>query len=172
MDSMSAEEKTRSHIAKVQQYLAVFAALVLERARAHDHTKLEEPEKSAFEACTHKLSGLTYGSAEYKESLKELGPALAHHYSCNSHHPEFHEHGVNDMNLVDVVEMFCDWLAACQRHDTGSIEKSIIHNEERFNISHQLSTIMLNTTPIGDDEAIIKAIDLINNIPQVQDDCK
>lgn len=52
---------------------------------------------------------------------------------------------VDGMTLLDLVEMFCDWKAATERHADGSIVKSIQHNKGRFNISPQLVSILENT---------------------------
>ena len=49
------------------------------------------------------------------------------------------------MNLIDIVEMLVDWKAASERHDNGNIVKSIIHNVERFHLTEQLGSILLNT---------------------------
>jgi hypothetical protein len=47
--------------------------------------------------------------------------------------------------LLDLVEMFCDWKAATERHADGSIEKSIEHNRVRFALGEQLTQILINT---------------------------
>jgi len=57
---------------------------------------------------------------------------------------------VSSMNLVDVVEMFCDWFASSQRHADGNILKSIEHNKDRFGMNEQLSTILENTADLFD----------------------
>lgn len=81
---------TLKHIRRVQELL-IDAGLNLNwRGIVHDESKLEEPEKGMFDRATERLRGLTYGSDEYKASLKDLGPALRHHYLHNSHHPEHH----------------------------------------------------------------------------------
>ncbi len=49
------------------------------------------------------------------------------------------------MSLFDLIEMLCDWKAAGERHADGSIEMSLGHNRERFNISPQLHSILENT---------------------------
>jgi len=49
------------------------------------------------------------------------------------------------MNLLDLIEMLCDWKAAGERHDNGSIQRSLDHNRERFKISPQLHEILLRT---------------------------
>lgn len=53
--------------------------------------------------------------------------------------------GVNGMSLLDVLEMLVDWKAAGERHNDGSIERSLEVNRERFKISPQLQSILENT---------------------------
>ena len=64
------------------------------------------------------------------------------------HHPECHKNGINDMNLLDLIEMFCDWKAASERHNDGNIRKSIEINGKRFNMSDQLVKIFENSVEI------------------------
>jgi hypothetical protein len=52
---------------------------------------------------------------------------------------------VDGMTLLDLVEMFCDWKAATERHADGSIEKSIQHNKGRFKLTDQLASILENS---------------------------
>ena len=49
------------------------------------------------------------------------------------------------MNLMDLIELICDWRAAADRHADGDISESIKKNIERFNISPQLASILDNT---------------------------
>jgi hypothetical protein len=116
-----------------------------DRGFLHDQSKLGPQEKPLFDSVTGKLKGLTYGSEEYKTSLKDLGPALAHHYAHNSHHPEHYPNGVDGMSLLDVIEMLCDWKAAGERHADGSMARSLAINRTRFQISDQLYAILENT---------------------------
>lgn len=60
------------------------------------------------------------------------------------------ESSVGNMNLLDLVEMFCDWKAATMRHDDGNLRKSIAHNAVRFGINPQLVKIMENTADLFD----------------------
>lgn len=118
---------------------------ILARAVDHDASKLEEPEAPIFAEYTAKLKGCTYGSDEYKEYLKEMKPALDHHYANNPHHPEHHEGGVNDMTLVDVVEMAMDWYAAGLRHADGNYVKSVEFNRERFKLTSATARLLRGT---------------------------
>jgi hypothetical protein len=136
---------TKAHIREVQNAMGAIGIRLATRANVHDLSKLQAPEKAAFDVATPKLKGLTYGSPEYKAATDELGVALEHHYKANSHHPQHFPDGIDGMSLLDVVEMFCDWAAAVKRHDDGDLAKSIEINKERFGISDQLVSIFKNT---------------------------
>jgi hypothetical protein len=137
--------ETLGHIGVVMEYLADIAEMLVNRGFCHDQSKMEEPEVAYFDEYTPKLAGSTYGSDEYKQLLAELKPALDHHYAVNRHHPEHFENCNRGMNLVDIVEMFCDWYAASKRHDDGDIMKSTAINQKRFGYSDDLKMIFENT---------------------------
>ena len=136
---------TLLHIKRVNSLLIEFAKELLTRAQVHDQSKLESPEKEAFDIHTPKLAKSTYGSEEYEKALEGLGPALHHHYVNNSHHPEFYVNGIEGMNLLDLVEMFFDWKAATERMASGNIHKSIEINKDRFKMDPQVAAIFSNT---------------------------
>ncbi len=153
MRTLSDEEKatnydTFRHIERVRNLLNSCVFDLIRRGELHDQTKLEPPEVEAFTEYTPKLAACTYGSDEYKGYLAAIKPALDHHYAHNRHHPEHHKHGVDDMNLLDLVEMLCDWKAASERHHDGNIRKSIEVNANRFGLSPQLVRIFENTTDL------------------------
>lgn len=82
---------TVAHINRVQDLLNLAAEKLQYRGRVHDASKLEEPEKSAFDRLKAlSLSGMAYGSDEYRACLRAEKPAIDHHYKANSHHPEFY----------------------------------------------------------------------------------
>jgi hypothetical protein len=145
MENYDSRTDTLKHKLNVQELITTFCEEMEVRAKNHDNSKLEEPEKSVFDKMTPKLKKLTYGSNEYKQSLEELGVALTHHYENNSHHPEHNAFGINGMSLFDIVEMFYDWVAASSRISNGCIFKSIEINKKRFNLSDQLCEIFKNT---------------------------
>lgn len=136
---------TLEHIRQVQANLAAFANRLIRRGIVHDRTKLEDPEHEHFEIATPRLKGLTYGSEEYRESLRSIRPAIEHHNQHNSHHPEHYENGIRGFDLYDLVEMWCDWKAAVKRHEDGDIMKSINHNQGRFGYSDDIKAILMNT---------------------------
>jgi hypothetical protein len=152
MSDLTQEEKavnyeTISHIIEVRNCLNVIIKGLIKRGEDHDRSKLEQPELDFFVKFTSRLKAMTYGSDEYKQCLSELKPALDHHYSLNRHHPEFHE-SISNMNLIDIIEMFCDWKAATKRHADGDMSKSIAINKDRFCMSDQLTSIFNNTVEL------------------------
>lgn len=136
---------TMRHIEKVRNYLNRAIKNLMGRAETHDQSKLESPEVEIFTEFTPKLAASTFGSPEYNQFKKDMAVALEHHYARNSHHPEHHKNGVNDMTLLDLVEMLVDWKAASERHNNGNILKSIEINGTRFEMSPQLIRIFENT---------------------------
>ncbi|MGZ9868199.1 DUF5662 family protein [Priestia endophytica] len=139
---------TKEHIEQVRKFMGIVIADLSKRALEHDKSKMESPELEGFTEYTPKLKHSTYGSDEYKEFLKGLKVSLDHHYANNSHHPEHFSNGIRGMNLLDIIEMFCDWKAATMRHDDGDIRRSIDINKDRFNMSDDLVQIFKNTVEI------------------------
>lgn len=115
--------------------IALVAREAHRRCLTHDQSKLVPPEVSTFTAMTPKLAGSTYGSEEYKGFLREMQPALAHHYAHNRHHPEYFDEGIEGMTLIDVLEMLCDWAASSLRGKNGDFLASIGIQKERFGLS-------------------------------------
>ena len=143
MSMLKHTRETEKHIRMVRAYLRPVIEELGRRSDVHDRSKLEEPEASGFAEYGAKLEDLTYGSDEYFEVLEKL--PLDHHYQANRHHPEHFEDGIAGMHLVDLVEMFCDWLAATHRHDDGDIHDSIEQNRERFGFEEPMASILHNT---------------------------
>lgn len=137
--------KTLRHIETVRNYINLVIRELILRQEQHDQTKLESPEVEIFEEYTPKLRECEYGSEKYKAMMKEMNVAINHHNKKNRHHPEHFVRGINGMNLVDLIEMACDWIAASKRHNNGDVMKSIELNQERFEYSEELKNILVNT---------------------------
>ncbi len=145
MDKFETMVQTYEHKQNVSKFISFILHDLIIRSIYHDDSKLESPEVEIFTEYTPKLANSTYGSDEYKQFLKEMKPALDHHYANNSHHPEHYDNGIEDMDLVDLIEMVCDWKAATLRHNDGDIYKSIELNQKRFGYSDELKQIFKNT---------------------------
>lgn len=144
--------ETQKHIELVRKFIRLFTDKLTTRGVDHDRLKMKSPEVEIFTEFTPKLANTTYGSDEYKEFLEQMKPALEHHYANYRHHPEHFVDGVNDMNLIDLVEMICDWKASTLRHNDGNLLKSIEINAQRFGMSEQLTQILINTAKLFDEQ--------------------
>ena len=143
--------ETQKHIETVRKYIRFMMDKIETRGVKHDASKLESPEVELFAEVTPKLAETTYGSDEYNAFLDKLKPALDHHYASNRHHPQHFVNGINDMTLIDIIEMFCDWKASTLRQNDGNLLKSIETNAERFNMDGQLKQILMNTARMIDE---------------------
>lgn len=143
--------ETQKHIESVRKYIRFITDRLTTRGVEHDRLKLESPEVEIFAEYTPKLAEITYGSEEYNKCLKEMDVALQHHYANYRHHPEHFENGINDMTLIDIVEMLCDWKASTLRHNDGNLLKSIETNAQRFGYDDQLKQIFINTAKLFDE---------------------
>jgi len=148
IEQKATNAETWKHIHRVRTLLDFCIAKLLDRGKNHDQSKLESPEVEMFTEYTPQLAQTTFGSTEYNELKKKLKPALDHHYANNRHHPEHFKNGIEDMNLVDLIEMICDWKASSERHNDGNIRKSIELNCGRFEITPQLMKILENTADL------------------------
>jgi hypothetical protein len=142
---------TQKHIENVRKYIRFMIDKIDLRGVKHDASKLESPEVEVFAEYTPKLNNTTFGSEDYYANLEHMKSALDHHYASNRHHPEHFVNGINDMTLVDILEMFCDWKASTLRHNDGNLLKSIETNAERFHMDGQLKQILINTARMLDE---------------------
>lgn len=136
---------TWRHIWHVQKNLHQVIKELLRRIESHDQSKLQLPEVQYFTKENTNLRNSTYGSQEYIDVSTRIIPALEHHYQFNRHHPEYFENGIQGMNLIDLIEMLCDWKAATLRQADGDIFKSLEINKAQRNISEELYQILKNT---------------------------
>lgn len=164
---------TWAHIHQVRRRLSEVIQDLLKRSEEHDLTKLEEPELRVFDEYSGELGKVDYNSPEYKAMLAGMAPGLRHHYGANDHHPEHFigeyvtgnryetdlrsrsmqgdlilppNAGVKGMNLVQLLEMLCDWKAATSRmKDGGDLRTSIEVNSERFGYGEEIKNLLLYT---------------------------
>jgi len=149
---------TTLHKVWVMWYCLKFSAKLLKRAVLHDLSKYSDVETEGFVRIIHNLKSSTYGSDSYEKMLAGddiVRKGTAHHYTINRHHPEHFLEGLDDlatlrngMNLLDVVEMFCDWRAAVKRHKNGDIERSIEVNRKRFDLAPETVVILHRSTEL------------------------
>ena len=130
------------HIHEVRGHLNTLRDEMYAAGLAHDWSKAEPEEEALFIPVELRFP---YGTDEYEAVKASVSGAVEHHYAKNRHHPEHHDEGVKGMTLVDVCEMFCDWLAATKRCEKDNIHASIDYNKKRFKMSDELVSILHNT---------------------------
>lgn len=138
---------TLAHRESVGRNILVLVIALQHRALHHDRSKLLPPEKDIFDHYPNHATP-EIGTPEYEERRLAMGSALEHHYAANRHHPEFHAEGIDGMTLVDVLEMFADWVARIEERleeNPNAPAESLEYCRERFGVSEQLHHIFANT---------------------------
>lgn len=137
------EKFIREHQHKVQKNIYTLCQVLLKRAENHDKSKLEEPELSGWKTMD-KEPRYPYGSEEYLDKQERFKWVFEEHWKNNRHHPEYFGGFLCEMNLVDIIEMICDWAAFDYMTSTDALD--IIEEQmERFGFSGVLKDLILNT---------------------------
>ena len=134
------------HKQLVGKYMQKVIAELTTRAIAHDESKWGEEEFPPYAKQLPLFEQADYGSPEYIACLRAIKPAIDHHFSVERHHPEhFGSEGINGMNLIDLVEMVCDWMAAAQRGGGSLANLRLDLQQDRFAIGSQLQGAIEHT---------------------------
>ncbi len=148
------EADTRKHQQLVAERLITCAKRLLDKAVEHDASKFSDTEKKHYIEPVWELNtkDVEFGSDDYKRLTAMMGDGWAHHCFHNSHHPEnvqltmpeFSGDPFSGMDLFDLMEMLCDWIAASKRRG-NSPHLAFAQMEEKFGLSHQTRCILGNT---------------------------
>lgn len=152
------------HLMDVEGLMKKVATELRSRGLRHDRSKYSGIEHSVgttiFKECDEteavdicNSEGMIFGEGDKEDSIDRLIISSREaHFSINDHHPEHFEHGLTDMNLLQVMEMTCD-LVAHGKSLSYSVEecKDFAHRYlRRYDITegHQsafLESVILNT---------------------------
>lgn len=140
----STSSYTLEHINRVKSKMEFFASVLAARGANHDNSKLTEPEYSGWLAMDQEPR-YPYGSKKYYDKMRRYKEVLEHHYSINSHHPEHFEDPSIQMDLVDLIEMLCDWFS--YSNDISWLEGYDTINSQctRFGLNDTIRHLLLNT---------------------------
>lgn len=143
--SYDSTKDTLAHIKNIELVMNTLIDEIDDRKVNHDLSKLREPEKSTYDKFIPLLREAKYGSKEYQALRDDMyKEGLRHHFESNRHHPEHFENGLKDMTLVDLLELFSDWLAASMRSDVDFID-GLDMNKSKYNMSDDLIRMFTNT---------------------------
>jgi hypothetical protein len=143
--SMTIEKVTYAHILEVGRLMSVLTAEMSARALTHDKSKMLVEDARIYARMAKEMSGLPYGTPAYKAVFEKYRLFIRNHHISNRHHPEYFSDGIRGMNLVDLSEMLCDWIASRSKNRGGSILRSIDVGQKRFGFSDELRAVLLNT---------------------------
>lgn len=140
-------ETINNHRKRVFDYMSTISKEVMRRGNEHDLSKYEKEEYPVYEQFTAEFAKHPFGSEGYNKIKEAMASAIQHHYQHNRHHPEHFPDGIEGMNLVDLLEMICDWKSATQNHPEtpGDMGKSLQVAIQKYNISPQLAKVLYNT---------------------------
>mmetsp|Transcript_3554 Transcript_3554/g.7622 ORF Transcript_3554/g.7622 Transcript_3554/m.7622 type:complete len:176 (+) Transcript_3554:318-845(+) len=147
-------ERTHFHISHVhanllllQGYRGLAFEVLQERGLAHDHTKFTEEnlEPYTWLSWWHKcrISGTPIS---YPEGVEEKVKRAVHsHLHSEPHHLEYFS-SPDEMTLLDLAEMVCDWTAIQEEYGRSSakewanaeIGRKFMFNEENARLIHEI----------------------------------
>jgi hypothetical protein len=134
------------HRDRVAKYLTPIIQDLQQRAVNHDDSKFGDDELIEYASAHEEFDTTPFGTPEYLAIKERIKPAIDRHFKRNRHHPEYHRDGIKGMDLIDLVEMLCDWRSATKNHDVGStMEKSIDFAVRKYSIGPELEAILRNT---------------------------
>ena len=138
---------TADHITAVEDNLVVFAGELITRAGAHDRSKFEDVELGPLAdmiKVEEREGKVEFGTPEYAARTAMLDGMWRNHVAHNDHHPEHFDDGITGMNLLQIVEMLCDWQAASAQRDPSKT-MNITFCVEKYGIPPMLEQILRNT---------------------------
>ena len=140
----STSSYTLEHINQVKSKMQFLASVFATRGTSHDSSKLIEPEYSGWLAMDQEPR-YPYGSEKYYDKINRYKEVLEHHYSLNSHHPEHFENPSTQMDLVDLIEMLCDWFSYSNNISWLEGYNTINSQCARFGLNDTIRYLLLNT---------------------------
>lgn len=152
MNQVSTKEYIESHRSRVRKWLQHFSNVLDQKGREHDQSKLEEPEYSQW-CKMDEEPRYKYGTKEYNNKLNRFNYLFKMHWKDkrNRHHPEHfqvmdeNEIIFNDKDLIDLVEMLCDWLGYRDSITYTAASKLVEQQCDRFGFSEELRNLLMNT---------------------------
>jgi len=135
------------HRQRLMIHIIKFSEELIQRGIHHDDSKFEDEELPYYSNVIDEFEKHKFGTPEYNKAKDSVYEAVQHHYKKNRHHPEHFPNGIDDMNLVDLIELLVDWKSASLNHPDkpGNILESLKWATEKYNISPQMVKILYNT---------------------------
>lgn len=101
---------------------------LLRRGASHDNSKFESGEFESLADILESRDCFTNADATLSEYETK---AIERHWRENRHHPEYFASN-NNMGLLDIIEMVCDWFARSIQYNTDFIPFVTERQQKRF----------------------------------------
>ena len=143
-NKISTKEYIESHISRVQKWISKFSGILFVRGLNHDKSKLIEPEFSLWKKMDEEPR-YPYGTKEYQEKIERHKKVFEHHYRYNRHHPEHWYGFYSEMDLIDIIEMLCDWLGYKEDITLPEAEELVKQQCKRYKFNKTFESLIFNT---------------------------
>lgn len=129
----------------VNFFLSKTVQAIMLRAALHDVSKYSDSEFPGFRAATYYVYG-PWGKENIPDAVKEkLQESIDLHHKNNDHHPEYFPYGIEDMDLIQLLELAVDWKAAMIRHGNVDIDENIRVGQKKFGYPDFFAKILKTT---------------------------
>lgn len=120
--------ETNMHKRDVFNNIKAIAERAMEVAQFHDESKYSGEELPLLATKTP----------------EDHDKAMEHHYKVNRHHPEHFQNGINGMCVVDLMEMYSDWLSDAEEEGADFLQV-LEEKQRKYQFSNDLKNIFHNT---------------------------
>lgn len=135
------------HQRRVGTLMNHLATHLTRRAVNHDASKWQDAELIPLLSIADRYNRTEYGSEEYNSLREQIAPAIAHHEKANRHHLGHFNGDISRMNMLDIQEMLCDWMASSEKNG-GDVYNALAEAKAKYNWSDDLYRIMVNTLDV------------------------
>lgn len=140
----------KRHKNRVMYWMTNFALHLLERAAAHDNSKLQEPELSMWRKMDEepRYHYSNDPESQYQKKLQRHQQVFIEHWSHNRHHPEFYNYNPTDFGLdvLDLAEFICDQMLGYKTSLGYNQAKVALQNaQDRYKFPKEVYQVIENT---------------------------
>lgn len=139
-----------THKRKVAKHMGHASAIILENAVNHDVDKIEDEVVFQTYSTHAKNQKATPWGTHHRQDYEDLymEEAIERHIQ-NKHHMQDSRNLRTDIDIFDVIEMMCDWIAAMERDELTKDEQfarmQFIYQDKKLEKIHIDEMIFNNT---------------------------